>query len=141
MNRSVEQPVVDVEKSSSVEDLIISSSTATPYVRAEWQLGKLTMAGESYPDNAYDLFDQIISWLEKYLKKTSRSLDVELQLSYLNTSSVRGMVEIFDSLQNAFESGRELSVSWICDRNNVRSVEMGEEFKEDYTFNFVIRIV
>jgi hypothetical protein len=48
------------------------------------------------------------------------------------------MIDIFDHLQAAFESGRKLSVSWLYDSRNPRSAELGEEFKEDYTFDFSI---
>jgi hypothetical protein len=61
-----------------------------------------------------------------------------LQLNYLNTSSIRAMIDIFDRLQAAHDEGRDLSVSWLYDSRNPRSAEMGEEFKEDYSFAFTI---
>ena len=99
------------------------------------------MVGESYPENTYEIFDEIISWVESYLGDCDRPLRVELQLNYLNTSSIRAMIDIFDCLQSAHEDGRDLSVSWLYDSRNPRSAEMGEEFKEDYTFDFVISVM
>jgi hypothetical protein len=96
------------------------------------------MAGESYPENTYDIFSDIINWVELYLDHADSPLRLELHLNYLNTSSIRAMIDIFDMLQNAFESGRELAVDWLYDSRNPRSAELGEEFKEDYTFDFTI---
>ncbi len=99
------------------------------------------MTGESYPENTYELFDQVISWVESYLAEEETPLRLELKLNYLNTSSIRAMIDIFDLLQEAFDDGRVLEVRWLYDSRNPRSAELGEEFKEDYTFPFEILAV
>ena len=76
--------------------------------------------------------------MQTFLELTDRSLRLELQLSYLNTSSIRAMIDIFDRLEHAVHAGRDISVLWLYDSRNPRSAELGEEFKEDYTFEFDI---
>jgi hypothetical protein len=119
-------------------NLSLPSTQFSPSVEADWQAGKLLMIGESYPENTYEFFAQIIEWTEKFLGQEDRLLSVELQLSYLNTSSIRAMIDIFDLLQEASDSGKPVSVSWLYDSRNPRASELGEEFKEDYTFPFEI---
>lgn len=126
---------------SNGANLSLQPTASTPSVEADWQAGRLRMAGESYPENTYEIFDEIITWVESFLASTDNPLAVELHLNYLNTSSVRGMIDIFDRLQAAHEAGRALVVHWLYDSRNPRSAEMGEEFKEDYTFEFVIQSV
>lgn len=125
-------------QATSGGNLSIPPTASTPAVTASWDGGFLRMAGESYPENTYEIFDEIITWVESYLSDCEKPLRVELQLNYLNTSSIRAMIDIFDLLQAAFDGGRELSVEWSYDSRNPRSAEMGEEFKEDYTFAFHI---
>lgn len=120
------------------QNLSLPATQSTPSVEADWRAGLLQMTGESYPENTYDIFSEIINWVDAYLEETESPLRLELHLSYLNTSSIRAMIDIFDRLQLAFESGRELAVNWLYDSRNPRSAELGEEFKEDYTFEFVI---
>lgn len=122
----------------SGQNLSMPATQSTPSVEANWNAGLLRMVGESYPENTYDIFSDIINWVELYPEETETPLQIELHLSYLNTSSIRAMIDIFDNLQAAFESGRKLSVSWLYDSRNPRSAELGEEFKEDYTFDFSI---
>lgn len=131
----------EAERLSEGKDLAIAPTASSPYVRGDWGLGTLVMAGESYPENAYDLFDVIIGWVDLFLKTAGRPLAIELHLNYLNTSSVRGMIDIFDALQDSSDQGRDVSVVWLYDAGNPRAVEMGEEFKEDYLFPFEIRSV
>jgi hypothetical protein len=120
-------------------DIHLAATQSTPEVRTDWRDGVLWMTGESYPENTYEIFDGIISWVDRFLVETDRELRLDLRLSYLNTSSIRAMIDIFDRLQAAHEQGRALSVLWLYDSRNPRSAELGEEFKEDYTFCFEIQ--
>lgn len=119
-------------------NLNLAGTQSTPAIQANWDSGLLQMSGESYPENTYELFTAVIAWVDQFLAETSLPLRLELHLNYLNTSSIRAMIDVFDRLQMAFEAGRELSVVWLYDSRNPRSAELGEEFREDYTFSFAI---
>lgn len=124
--------------SSVAYNLTLEATQFSPSVNANWQMGHMQMHGESYPENTFEFFAQVISWTESYLANSGSPLLVELQLSYLNTSSIRAMIEIFDLLQDASEQGKNIRVNWFYDSRNPRASELGEEFKEDYTFPFYI---
>jgi hypothetical protein len=119
-------------------NLSLEATQFSPSVNADWQQGCLRMCGESYPENTYEFFAQIIAWTEQFLAQSSAPLTLELHLSYLNTSSIRAMIDIFDRLQDASVEGKDVSVRWLFDDRNPRASELGEEFKEDYTFPFDI---
>ena len=120
-------------------NLSLPASQSTPAIDADWAAGLLVMTGESYPENTYEVFDQVISWVESYLETGTTPLRVNLKLNYLNTSSIRAMIDIFDLLQTACDEGGDVAVHWIYDSRNPRSAELGEEFKEDYSFPFNIQ--
>ncbi|MEA5473676.1 biofilm regulation phosphoprotein SiaC [Synechococcus sp. CCY9201] len=119
-------------------NISLPASQSTPAINADWNAGLLVMTGESYPENTYELFAQVISWVEQYLQIISAPLRVDLKLNYLNTSSIRAMIDIFDLLQRSYDEGGDVSVHWLYDSRNPRSAELGEEFKEDYSFPFEI---
>ena len=119
-------------------NLNVLATQSTPSIQADWDTGIVRMAGESYPENTFDLYSGLITWVDQFLADSALPLRLELHLNYLNTSSIRAMIDVFDRLQQAFESGRELSVIWFYDSRNPRSAELGEEFREDYTFSFSI---
>ncbi|MDI5933892.1 biofilm regulation phosphoprotein SiaC [Halomonas kalidii] len=119
-------------------DLNIPGSQSTPTILGDWQSGHLAMQGDSYPENSYELFDQVIGWVERFLDRESRPLQLELALVYLNTSSVKAMMDIFDHLEEAHLAGREIGVTWRYDPRNERIAELAEEFREDCTFPFAI---
>ncbi|MGZ8216025.1 biofilm regulation phosphoprotein SiaC [Methylomagnum sp.] len=124
--------------SSEAINLAIPGTQSTPEITANWEVGVLTMKGDSYPENTFEIFDQVINWVEKYLDSAQRPLSIELCLIYLNTSSIRAMIDILDLLEAAHGQGCEVGLKWLYDYRNHRVAELAEEFKEDYTFPFEI---
>ncbi|MGJ7457269.1 biofilm regulation phosphoprotein SiaC [Halomonas sp. MA07-2] len=119
-------------------DLDIPGSQSTPAIQSNWKAGRLAMQGDSYPENSYELFDQVIDWVRRYLDDEARPLHLDLGLVYLNTSSVKAMMDIFDLLQEAHGEGRKVSVEWLYDARNERIAELADEFREDCSYPFAI---
>ncbi len=116
----------------------LSATTSTPAVTADAQTGNLEMRGDSYPENSFEFFAPIVEWVQDHLKTPNASLDVALHLLYLNTSSVRAMMDIFELLEDAHKSSHAVAVQWFYDEDNDRIAELAKEFKEDCTFPFDI---
>jgi hypothetical protein len=120
-------------------DLHIEATQSTPGVTAEWDNGNLSMRGDSYPENSFKFFVPIIEWIKRYLADSAEPLHLDLRLLYLNTSSVKGMMDVFDLLEQAHDGGRKVSVTWYYDSENERVAELANEFKEDCSFSFEIK--
>lgn len=118
--------------------LNIQGTQTTPEIIADWTLGRLSMQGDSYPENSFEFFGQVIDWIDAYLKQSEAPLRLELRLIYMNTSSVKAMMDIFDMLEEAHGTGRQVSVHWFYDPRNERVVDLAEEFKEDCSFEFLV---
>lgn len=119
-----------------MNDLKIEGSQSTPAISSDYAAGVLEMRGDSYPENSFELFSPVLDWIEAYLRDGDRPLTLNLQLLYLNTSSVKAMMDIFDILEEAYGKGRKVAVNWYYDEQNERVAELAEEFKEDCTFPF-----
>lgn len=119
-------------------DLSIAGTQSMPSIRTDAAAGLLVMEGDSYPENAFELFGPVIEWVEQFLASGVQPLRVELELLYLNTSSIKSMMDIIDLLEAAHQKGREVSLTWFYDLRNERVGELAEEFKEDCTFPFAV---
>ncbi|EWC40251.1 DUF1987 domain-containing protein [Pseudomonas stutzeri] len=122
-----------------MNDFSIPGSQSTPAIQSDWEKGIVSMQGDSFPENSYELFRQVYEWIERFLADAAHPLSLELRLLYLNTSSIKAMMDIFDLLESAFQSGRQVGVNWYYDIRNERVVELAEEFKEDCSFPFSIQ--
>lgn len=122
----------------SQHDFTIAGSQSSPSISSDWARGVLSLEGDSYPENAHELFKQVFDWIRRYLADAGQPLRLELRLLYLNTSSIKALMDILDLLEEAHRHGKPVSVNWHYDHRNERVFELAEEFREDCTFPFEI---
>jgi hypothetical protein len=94
-----------------MNDLNISSTQSSPSVCADSATGILEMRGDSYPENSFEFFAPIITWVEEFLETENKPLSLELHLLYLNTSSVKAMMDILDLLEDAHKDGQSVGLN------------------------------
>ena len=121
-----------------MSDLNIVGTQSTPSIISDESAGTLQMRGDSYPENSFEFFTPVIAWVEGYLDSGEGPLSLELHLLYLNTSSVKAMMDIFDLLEEAHTAGRQVKVMWYYDLDNERIAELAQEFKDDCSYPFEI---
>ncbi len=107
-----------------MDNLNLPKTSSTPAVAADWRTGVVSMIGDSYPENSFEQVDG--------------HLHLDLKLVYLNTSSIRSMMDIFDQMEAAHQKGRAVSARWAFEPDNERVVQLAQEFREDCTFPFSI---
>lgn len=122
----------------NLQAIKLDASKTTPAVAADPDTGLFALTGDSYPENSYEFFGPLIEWIETYLEQVQNDLKLELKVVYMNTSSVKAMMDIFDLLEDAHSQGKGISVAWHYDPRNERVVEMIQEFKEDCSFPFEV---
>lgn len=122
----------------SQENLFISGTQSSPTVSSNFDEGVLRLEGDSYPENAHELFRHVFDWINLYLEEMPRPFTLELGLLYLNTSSIKALMDILDLLEESHRQGKAVKVQWYYDKKNERVAELAEEFREDCTFAFEI---
>jgi hypothetical protein len=125
-----------------MQNLTILATKSSPYIYFDARNRVLEIKGESYPENAARFYAPVFAWLEEYLASIDDDLPVELNMEivYFNSSSSKVYMNLFELLQNAVVSGRNIVVNWRYQEENETALECGEEFKEDLhtlTFNLV----
>lgn len=90
-----------------MHDLNFTATPSTPAVTASAEIGALEMRGDSYPENSLEFFQPVVAWISDYLEQNDNPLALQLRLLYLNTSSVKAMMDIFDILEAAHARGAQ----------------------------------
>lgn len=121
-----------------MSDLNVAATSTTPGISACSETGRVSLIGDSYPENSFEFFQPLIAWLESYLGQPEGRLSLEICLAYLNTSSVRVMMDILDMLEESFQAGRQVDLVWFYEAGNERIAELAEEFREDCTFPYTV---
>ncbi len=107
-------------------DFPIPETETTPRVTWDAATATLRLAGESYPENVLELFAPLAEWLDTQLGPTS-TLHLQLELFYLNTSSMKALVDIIRLLEVKHAQGTTVEVEW----RYLRDVDLMRQTGED----------
>lgn len=121
---------------AQLEPIFLPATASSPAVRADPEAGVLRLEGESYPENAFEFYRPLLEWTAACLDRDDRPFTLELSLIYLNTSSIKCMMDLLDLLEDAHHAGRTVAVRWRCDPDNERALDLAEEFQEDLSLPF-----
>lgn len=111
-------------------------SKSTPAVHFDASSGLLRLSGESYPENSFEFYAPLLAWAQEFLDTVSRPVRLDLHLSYINTGTVKCLLDLFDLLEDAGKDGHDVRILWHYDPANERALEMGNELGEDITIPF-----
>ena len=117
-------------------DLFYEASETTPTIQLDRVQGQLAITGESYPENALAFYSPLVTAVEEHLNQPEAALAIHFDLAYLNTSSVKALMDLLDMAEEAYQAGKAVSVEWRYDQENDRSLEMAEELQEDLSLPF-----
>jgi hypothetical protein len=122
-----------------MERLCIEATKSSPMVRFDAETGLLEISGKSYPENASKFYGPVFSWVQEYLSTSPRHrIQMDVEIVYLNSSSSKILLNLFDMLDEAAREGAEVVINWRYNEENETALECGEEFAEELrtaTFN------
>ncbi len=117
--------------------LNIEATKSSPSVVFYEPDNALTISGESYPENSFAFFEPIFEWFHNELPKYGK-FRFKVNISYMNSSSTKCMLDILDLIAKASQRGCDARVLWYYEKGNDRALDLAEEFKEDMQIPFDI---
>jgi hypothetical protein len=123
-----------------MKELNIARTTSTPEIRFDPAAGTLTVTGESYPENSFDFYAPVLDWLTANLSSMN-GLTLVVSVTYMNSSSIKCMLDILDAMEEAQTTGKRVSVVWNYEKDNPRALDLAEEFRSEVTIPFVVNAV
>lgn len=121
-----------------LERLYRASTKSSPEVDFNPEAGVLKIKGQSYPENPPAFYHDLFVWLKKYLAAADHEILVELNISYMNTSSTKCIMDMIYLLEDAFNAGANVCINWHYTARNRSMRECGEEFREELNVKFNI---
>lgn len=122
-----------------MDNLFIAATERSPEVAFDAAAGTLRIKGESYPEDASQVFGPIFNVLQDYLGQADgKGLKVDFELIYFNSSSAKALMNMFQMLENAAAVNTVVNWQFMADDETMK--EFGEDFSEDLehvTFNLV----
>ena len=119
-----------------MDSLVLAPTKSSLAVRFDPSTGLLELEGQSYPENSHAFFAPLIEWVERFLVETAVPARLVLRLSYLNTSSTKFILDLFDILEQHHTTGRDIRVTWCYAADDEDILQTGEDFKADLQLPF-----
>jgi len=110
--------------------LDIPATKSTPHIVYSEEEHRLSIIGESYPENTFAFYDPVFAWLHEHLPALDQ-INLHVNIKYMNSSSTKCMLDILDLLGESAKKGCTVSVSWFYETDNERALDIAGEFEED----------
>jgi len=117
-----------------MENLIIEEERDIffiPSVNFDASTGICEIAGESYLEDTVNFYKQLMDWLELYSTEVNKPLTFNFKLTYFNTSSSKGILDIMKLLKKYDEGGKQITVNWYYPEDDEDNLEEAEDFMAD----------
>ena len=117
-----------------MNNLFIAASPTSPEVDFRFDERRLSLKGESYPENAAQFWGNIITALRQFLEADAgvAAITVNVALAYFNSSSTKMLFSLFSTLNDKAKAGTEIILNWYHDESDDTIFEFGQELKEDF---------
>ncbi len=122
-----------------MEDLRIEKSRRTPFVSGDFSTGTFTFEGRSLPENPEDFYNLIYSSLVDYYKKPTDVTTLNFSFEYINSGSVKALLDFFHLIRGKSGEGHKCIVNWHYEEDDRNILELGQYFSSVFKvpFNFI----
>ena len=111
--------IIRVEKTNNTPSIFIDEANMLCRIK-----------GSSFPEDAYDVYQHVLDWLDRIKYQLSTKLTVEFDYDFLNSISHKKVWQILHELKSLQKNGKEISVVWYYEENDEDIMEAGEDLAE-----------
>jgi len=116
-----------------MQDIHIDATPTSPEVDFRFSEHRLSLKGESYPENAAAFYGPLLEALKEYLETVRpASMDMTVSLLYFNSSSTKALFTLFEQLHDAALHGLQVHLYWQYDEDDDTILEFGDDLNEDF---------
>ncbi|MCZ4060222.1 DUF1987 domain-containing protein [Pantoea sp. LMR881] len=118
---------------SIMQTIQLTATDCTPAVEFDFAAQRFSLRGESWPENAAAFYRPLQSALEAWQPQPDFPAEVNIALSYFNSSSTKMLFGLFDQFNQRAQGGCNIVLNWYFDAEDDVSEEFGEELSLDFT--------
>ncbi|WP_455816743.1 DUF1987 domain-containing protein [Pseudomonas cerasi] len=120
-----------------MNNISMPATSSTPAVNFDFVSGRLSLCGESWPENAAAFYRPVMAAVEEWLSSACfhslNLVSIHVALSYFNSSSTKMLFGLFSMLNEAAGNGVATELHWYYDSEDDISEEFGQELSIDFS--------
>ena len=123
-----------------MKDLLITASATSPLVHFK-NNGDIQMSGKIILDQNSEFWGQISQWIDQYKSNKPSTTIVNIQIDYLNSSSLKELNKFLILIASISSSESDLYIGWHYNETDIYMREIGLELSKQSGFNFQMKLV
>lgn len=124
-----------------LKTLKYKATADTPEVLFDISGNKFQLTGRSLPENTHDFYKPLIDWMNEYSSNPNPSTELEINLDYFNSSSIKQLLLIFMVLEKMQKNGNVVKVVWFYTEDDDLNKIKGKEFQSMLNLSFEFKIL
>ena len=123
-----------------MKDLLITASATSPLVHFK-NNGDIQMSGKIILDQNSEFWGQISQWIDQYKSNKPSKTIVNIQIDYLNSSSLKELNKFLILIASISSSESDLYIGWHYNETDIYMREIGFELSKQSGFNFQMNLI
>jgi hypothetical protein len=107
-----------------MDKLHILPTTKTPEILLD-PSGFIKIKGRAIDESRSGVPEQMVSWIDEYVKKPSESTEVTIALEFLNSFNTLIVTNVLKKIGQLLENRRKLHVKWYYEEDDVDIYDRG----------------
>jgi hypothetical protein len=118
----------------------ITGTDDTPSVHLDKDKGIFELSGRSLPEDVTMFYQQILDWIDAYVKEPNDRTEFNFKLEYFNTASSKVILDVLLKFEDIVENGKSVVIKWFYNEDEEDMLEAGEEYADivSVPFEYVI---
>jgi hypothetical protein len=104
------------------------------------RFNRLELVGRSIPENPEAIYLRLEEWISSHLDRSS-SLDVCIQLEYINSGSSKYLYGILRKLTDYRNQGKNVNMRWRYEEDDEAMQELGEHYRDSAGIPLIIEMI
>ena len=101
--------------------------------------GYIRLSGRSIPQNSIQLYKPCFDWVGQYIEAPAQNTQIDLFFEYIDTSSVRCIVDILTMLADIPKSSdKKIEINWYYENDDDDAYDLGGYIKAQLKVPFNI---
>jgi len=121
-----------------MENYIVPATKYTPRIELHFNDKYLRIEGDSWPENAMEFYQPLFFKLDEYFSFEGQSLNIDLFMDFINTSSSKMIDDMVKKLQTFFQKGHEIKLQWFYPEGDMDCKDKFETLLEDAQFPYAV---
>ena len=108
-----------------------------PTVVLEAETCTMELIGQCYMEHTDKFFQPIFEWVDEFLQDEHEIVNLNIKLTYFNTSAVKCIWELLNRLTKYHQrTEQKVTVNWFFDEEDDNMRDIYYDFREEIPLNF-----